>query len=62
MLIWNRLQDRIFFENIGAVKELCKVTSKLEMRIDEMEVVNQKLSKLARSNSTRSTVSTSSRM
>jgi len=27
-------------ENIGAVKELCKVTGKLETRIDELEKIN----------------------
>lgn len=31
-------QDRIFIENIGAVKELCKVTDHLETRITHIEV------------------------
>ena len=30
-------------ENVGAVKELCKVTDTLQMRIGELEVVNKKL-------------------
>ena len=30
-------KDRIFIENLGAVKELCKVTDNLETRIDELE-------------------------
>lgn len=28
-------------ENIGAVKELCKVTGKLETRIDQLEKITQ---------------------
>lgn len=32
-------QERIFMENIGAVKELCKVTGKLETRIDQLEKI-----------------------
>lgn len=44
------VQDRIYMENIGAVKELCKVTDTLQMRIGELEVVNRKL---ASSNSRR---------
>jgi len=28
-------------ENIGAVKELCKVTGKLENRIDQLEKITQ---------------------
>ena len=32
-------------ENVGAVKELCKVTDKLENRINELETMNKKLSK-----------------
>jgi len=47
-------QDRIFFENIGAVKELCKVTGKLEMRINEIEAVNRRLAGLGRTASTKS--------
>jgi hypothetical protein len=44
-------------ENVGAVKELCKVTGNLEMRIDELEKMNQKISKLKRYDSVKSTVS-----
>lgn len=47
-------------ENVGAVKELCKVTGNLEMRIDELEKMNQKISKLKRYDSVKSTVSTKS--
>ncbi|XP_035708827.1 myelin regulatory factor-like protein isoform X4 [Folsomia candida] len=32
-------KERIFMENIGAVKELCKVTGKLETRIDHLEKI-----------------------
>ena len=39
-------QDRIYMENVGAVKELCKVTDKLETRINELEYMNKKLSKV----------------
>ena len=53
-------QDRIFFENIGAVKELCKVTGKLEMRINEMEEVNRRLVRSGRTASTKSTQSRTS--
>lgn len=41
-------------ENIGAVKELCKVTGSLETRIEQLERVNARLmriQKLKRSNS-----------
>ncbi|XP_042901013.2 myelin regulatory factor [Parasteatoda tepidariorum] len=38
-------KDRIFMENVGAVKELCKVTDNLGTRIDELEKVNKKLVK-----------------
>lgn len=37
-------------ENIGAVKELCKVTGKLETRIDQLE----KITKLKRHDSGKS--------
>ncbi|XP_022800882.1 myelin regulatory factor-like isoform X4 [Stylophora pistillata] len=36
-------KERIFMENVGAVKELCKLTDNLEVRIDELETINQKL-------------------
>ena len=41
-------------ENVGAVKELCKVTDNLETRIDELERMNHKLAKLKRLDSIRS--------
>ncbi|XP_068760591.1 myelin regulatory factor-like [Montipora capricornis] len=36
-------KERIFMENVGAVKELCKLTDNLEVRIDELEIMNQRL-------------------
>ncbi|KAI8128675.1 Myelin regulatory factor [Lucilia cuprina] len=36
-------KDRILMENIGAVKELCKVTGTLETRIENLERVNTRL-------------------
>lgn len=36
-------KDRIFMENIGAVKELCKVTGSLETRIEQLERINSRL-------------------
>lgn len=36
-------KDRLYMENIGAVKELCKVTGSLENRIEELERVNSRL-------------------
>lgn len=36
-------KDRIFMENIGAVKELCKVTGSLETRIEQLEKINSRL-------------------
>jgi len=47
-------------ENVGAVKELCKVTDKLENRINELETLNQKLTKAKRNNSIRSSCSSKS--
>ncbi|XP_073507879.1 myelin regulatory factor-like protein isoform X2 [Phyllobates terribilis] len=41
-------KDQIFMENVGAVKQLCKLTNNLEMRIEELELWNQKLAKLKR--------------
>jgi len=35
-------KDRIFMENLGAVKELCKVTDKLESRIGNLEKLRTK--------------------
>lgn len=46
-------------ENVGAVKELCKVTDNLETRIDELERMNHKLAKLKRLDSIRSSTSES---
>ncbi|NWS48049.1 MYRF factor, partial [Probosciger aterrimus] len=51
------LQERIFMENVGAVKELCKLTDNLETRIDELERWSHKLAKLKRLDSMKSTVS-----
>nr|XP_006121658.2 myelin regulatory factor-like protein [Pelodiscus sinensis] len=50
-------KDQIFMENIGAVKQLCKLTNNLEIRIEELEVWNRKLAKLKRISSLNSTVS-----
>ncbi|PSN54011.1 hypothetical protein C0J52_10163, partial [Blattella germanica] len=50
-------KERIFMENVGAVKELCKVTDNLETRIDELERMNRKLAKLKRIDSFKSTSS-----
>lgn len=58
LLVVNK--DRIFMENVGAVKELCKLTDNLEVRIDELEKMNTKLSKLKRFDSLKSTVSSKS--
>jgi len=35
-------KDRIFMENLGAVKELCKVTDNLESRIGQLEKMRAK--------------------
>ncbi|NXM66233.1 MYRF factor, partial [Serilophus lunatus] len=48
-------QERIFMENVGAVKELCKLTDNLETRIDELERWSHKLAKLRRLDSMKST-------
>ncbi|KAM4676033.1 myelin regulatory factor-like protein [Discoglossus pictus] len=48
-------KDQIFMENVGAVKQLCKLTNNLETRIEELEVWNNKLSKLKKINSLKST-------
>lgn len=52
-------KERIFMENVGAVKELCKVTDNLETRIDELERINRKLAKLKRLDSIKSSSSCS---
>ncbi|NWJ10190.1 MYRF factor, partial [Crypturellus undulatus] len=54
LVLW---QERIFMENVGAVKELCKLTDNLETRIDELERWSHKLAKLKRLDSMKSTVS-----
>lgn len=41
-------------ENIGAVKELCKVTDNLETRIDQLERINRRLNRLKRGDSLKS--------
>ncbi|MEQ2177324.1 hypothetical protein GOODEAATRI_002385, partial [Goodea atripinnis] len=51
------VNKRIFMENVGAVKELCKLTDNLETRIDELERWSRKLAKLRRLDSMKSTVS-----
>ncbi|KAM6160059.1 myelin regulatory factor [Erethizon dorsatum] len=48
-------KERIFMENVGAVKELCKLTDSLETRIDELERWSHKLAKLRRLDSLKST-------
>lgn len=50
-------KDRIYMENVGAVKELCRLTDNLEGRIDELEKMNRKLAKLKRLDSLKSTSS-----
>ncbi|XP_033123849.1 myelin regulatory factor-like isoform X2 [Anneissia japonica] len=50
-------KDHIFMENVGAVKELCRLTDNLETRIDELERMNRKLAKLKRLDSMNSTSS-----
>ncbi|XP_012263799.2 myelin regulatory factor-like protein isoform X3 [Athalia rosae] len=51
-------KERIFMENVGAVKELCKVTDSLETRIDQLERINKRLAKLKRGDSLKSSIST----
>ncbi|XP_052524915.1 myelin regulatory factor-like protein isoform X4 [Tympanuchus pallidicinctus] len=50
-------KDQIFMENVGAVKQLCKLTNSLEVRIEELEQWNRKLARLKRLSSLKSTVS-----
>uniref|UniRef100_A0A8C4VGM5 Myelin regulatory factor like n=1 Tax=Gopherus evgoodei TaxID=1825980 RepID=A0A8C4VGM5_9SAUR len=50
-------KDQIFMENVGAVKQLCKLTNNLEIRIEELEAWNRKLAKLKQISSLKSTVS-----
>ncbi|KAK9886512.1 hypothetical protein WA026_016791 [Henosepilachna vigintioctopunctata] len=53
-------KERIFMENIGAVKELCKVTDNLGTRIDQLEKINRRLNKIKRGDSLKSTSTVSS--
>ncbi|XP_027524435.1 myelin regulatory factor-like protein [Corapipo altera] len=55
-------KDQIFMENVGAVKQLCKVTNNLEVRIEELEQWNRKLARLKRMSSLKSTVSEESKV
>ncbi|XP_054255794.1 myelin regulatory factor-like protein [Indicator indicator] len=55
-------KDQIFMENVGAVKQLCKLTNNLEVRIEELEQWNRKLAKLKRMSSLKSTVSEESKV
>ena len=57
MLIVNK--DRLFLENIGAVRQLSKVTDNLGHRIDELETRTVKMSKLNRLDSVKSSASLS---
>ncbi|XP_025908567.1 myelin regulatory factor-like protein [Nothoprocta perdicaria] len=50
-------KDQIFMENVGAVKQLCKLTNNLEIRIEELEQWNRKLATLKRLSSLKSTLS-----
>ncbi|KXJ12702.1 Myelin regulatory factor [Exaiptasia diaphana] len=54
-------KERIFMENVGAVKELCKLTDKLEIRIDELEKVSKKLQSRRRADTSSSCFSSLSR-
>lgn len=44
-------------ENVGAVKQLCKLTNNLEVRIEELEQWNRKLARLKGISSVKSTIS-----
>nr|XP_018917850.1 PREDICTED: myelin regulatory factor isoform X1 [Bemisia tabaci] len=50
-------KERIFMENVGAVKELCKVTDNLETRIGQLERINKRLIGLKRGDSLKSIAS-----
>ncbi|KAH0616672.1 hypothetical protein JD844_027969 [Phrynosoma platyrhinos] len=47
-------KDQIFMENVGAVKQLCKLTNNLEVRIEELEKWNKTLARLKKTNSFKS--------
>lgn len=49
-------------ENVGAVKQLCKLTNNLEVRIEELEQWNRKLARMKRINSLKSTISEESKV
>lgn len=53
-------KDQIFMENVGAVKQLCKLTNNLEERIEELEIWNRKLARLKRLSSWKSSASEAS--
>lgn len=53
-------KDQIFMENVGAVKQLCKLTNNLEERIEELEIWNRKLASLKWLSSWKSSVSEAS--
>ncbi|KAI5934175.1 Myelin regulatory factor-like protein [Manis javanica] len=53
-------KDQIFMENVGAVKQLCKLTNNLEERIEELEIWNRKLARLKRLSSLKSSASETS--
>ncbi|KAG8183036.1 hypothetical protein JTE90_015667 [Oedothorax gibbosus] len=53
LLVVNK--ERIFMENVGAVKELCRVTNNLENRIGQLEIINKKLTRIKRNDSLKST-------
>ncbi|XP_045321347.1 myelin regulatory factor-like protein isoform X5 [Leopardus geoffroyi] len=53
-------KDQIFMENVGAVKQLCKLTNNLEERIEELEIWNRKLARLKRLSSFKSSASEAS--
>ncbi|KAK3779932.1 hypothetical protein RRG08_054185 [Elysia crispata] len=50
-------KDRLFMENVGAVKELAKLTDNLNSRIQELEKMNKRLGKLKRYGSLKSNIS-----
>ncbi|KAJ8373772.1 hypothetical protein SKAU_G00043520 [Synaphobranchus kaupii] len=49
-------KEQIFMENVGAVKQLCKLTDNLQARIQELEVWNTRLARLKSVGSVRSNV------
>ncbi|KAB0364914.1 hypothetical protein FD754_009070, partial [Muntiacus muntjak] len=58
--MWLTIHDQIFMENVGAVKQLCKLTNNLEERIEELEIWNRKLARLKRLSSWKSSASEAS--